>query len=70
MHNVFRRRKCDMNNFPFVTCQIGVFFNVEAEVEEPTFEVTVNLLQDTLNLLEIETCARPVSVPLKLSESF
>ena len=51
-------------------CQIGVFFNVEAEVEEPTFEVTVNLLQDTLNLLEIETCARPVSVPLKLSESF
>nr|AVP12646.1 CD109 antigene-like protein 1 [Littorina littorea] len=41
--------------------EIGVFFNVEAEVEEPTFEVKVNLVKDTLNLLEIETCAKWLS---------
>nr|KAG5689528.1 hypothetical protein BaRGS_008903 [Batillaria attramentaria] len=38
--------------------QVDVFFNVEAEVEEPAFELHVNLTKDTLNLLEMETCAR------------
>ncbi|KAK7473597.1 hypothetical protein BaRGS_00035144, partial [Batillaria attramentaria] len=38
--------------------QVDVFFNVEAEVEEPAFELHVNLTKDTLNLLEMEMCAR------------
>ncbi|KAL8605629.1 hypothetical protein ACOMHN_066324 [Nucella lapillus] len=38
--------------------QVGVYFNVEAEVEEPTFDVTVSLQKDTLNLLQIQACAR------------
>ncbi|KAK7492650.1 hypothetical protein BaRGS_00016129, partial [Batillaria attramentaria] len=38
--------------------EIGVFFNVEAEVEEPTFEVTNKLLKDSINLLQIETCSK------------
>ncbi|KAK7473610.1 hypothetical protein BaRGS_00035157, partial [Batillaria attramentaria] len=42
--------------------QVDVFFNVEAEVEEPAFELHVNLTKDTLNLLEMETCARWLAV--------
>lgn len=41
-----------------VCLQIAVFFNVEAEVEEPKFEMTVKLVEDTINLLRLETCAR------------
>nr|KAG5689527.1 hypothetical protein BaRGS_008902 [Batillaria attramentaria] len=40
------------------SAEVDVFFNVEAEVEEPAFELHVNLTKDTLNLLEMETCAR------------
>ncbi|XP_076446304.1 CD109 antigen-like [Babylonia areolata] len=38
--------------------EVGVFFNVEAEVEEPTFDVTVTLEKDSLNTLQLQTCAR------------
>ncbi|PVD34967.1 hypothetical protein C0Q70_06248 [Pomacea canaliculata] len=38
--------------------EIAVFINVEAEVEEPKFEMTVKLVEDTINLLRLETCAR------------
>jgi len=41
--------------------EISVFFNVEQEVEEPTFEITVDLQKDTLNLLQIHTCAKWLS---------
>lgn len=37
---------------------MAVFFNVEAEVEEPKFNMTVRLVEDTINLLKLETCAR------------
>nr|KAG5690559.1 hypothetical protein BaRGS_014692 [Batillaria attramentaria] len=40
------------------SAEVDVFFNVEAEVEEPAFELHVNLTKDTLNLLEMEMCAR------------
>lgn len=38
--------------------EIGVFFNVEAEVEEPKFQITTRLLKDTINLIQIEACAK------------
>ncbi|GFR94590.1 thioester-containing protein [Elysia marginata] len=38
--------------------EVAVFFNVESEVEDSTFELAVNLVEETMNWLVVETCAR------------
>ncbi|XP_071127944.1 CD109 antigen-like isoform X2 [Mytilus edulis] len=38
--------------------EVSVFFNVEQEISEPTFEVTVTLETDTLNSMKVKTCTR------------
>ena len=37
--------------------EVAVFFNVETEVEETTFDLTVTLVEETLNWLTLEACA-------------
>ncbi|XP_048243527.1 CD109 antigen-like isoform X1 [Haliotis rufescens] len=41
--------------------EVAVFFNVEAEVEEPTFDVTVTLLSEDINSITVQTCTRWLS---------
>ncbi|XP_048243530.1 CD109 antigen-like isoform X4 [Haliotis rufescens] len=41
--------------------EVAVFFNVEAEVEEPTFDVTVKLLSEDINSITVQTCTRWLS---------
>jgi len=38
--------------------EVAVFFNVESEVEETTFDLTLTLVEETLNQLTIEMCTR------------
>ncbi|XP_052721975.1 CD109 antigen-like isoform X2 [Crassostrea angulata] len=42
--------------------QVSVFFNVEQEIEEPSFEMTVTMMKDTLDAIQIETCAHWLKV--------
>ncbi|XP_071088378.1 CD109 antigen-like [Haliotis cracherodii] len=41
--------------------EVAVFFNVEDEVEEPTFDVTVSLLKEDINAITVQTCTRWLS---------
>jgi hypothetical protein len=34
-----------------------VFFNVEQEIEVPSFEVIVKMVVDTLNSMKVKTCS-------------
>lgn len=38
--------------------KVSVFFNVEQEIQEPSFDMTVTLVKDTLDAIQIETCAQ------------
>ncbi|XP_022321696.2 CD109 antigen-like isoform X2 [Crassostrea virginica] len=42
--------------------QVSVFFNVEQEIEEPSFDMTVTMVKDTLDAIQIETCAHWLKV--------
>nr|XP_034324217.1 CD109 antigen isoform X1 [Crassostrea gigas]XP_034324218.1 CD109 antigen isoform X1 [Crassostrea gigas] len=42
--------------------QVSVFFNVEQEIQEPSFEMTVTMMKDTLDAIQIETCAHWLKV--------
>nr|XP_022294874.1 CD109 antigen-like [Crassostrea virginica] len=37
--------------------QVAVFFHVEREIEEPSFDMTVTMVNDTLDIIKIKTCA-------------
>ncbi|XP_041347121.1 alpha-2-macroglobulin-like [Gigantopelta aegis] len=37
---------------------VAVFFHADAEVEAPSFEMTVELLEETINSLSVKTCVR------------
>nr|XP_022294895.1 CD109 antigen-like [Crassostrea virginica] len=37
--------------------QVAVFFYVEREIEEPSFDMTVTMVNDTLDTIKIKTCA-------------
>ncbi|KAK3100069.1 hypothetical protein FSP39_014251 [Pinctada imbricata] len=36
--------------------QVSVFFNVEQEIQEPTFDLTVQILEETMNSIKVQTC--------------
>ncbi|XP_069130827.1 CD109 antigen-like isoform X2 [Argopecten irradians] len=38
--------------------EVSVFFNVEQEVEEPSFEVDVTIVEESLNALKVRSCTR------------
>ncbi|KAK3768403.1 hypothetical protein RRG08_048500, partial [Elysia crispata] len=38
--------------------EVSVFFNVESEVEDLTFDLSVTVIEETLSLLVVETCTR------------
>ncbi|KAJ8297468.1 hypothetical protein KUTeg_023999 [Tegillarca granosa] len=38
--------------------EVSVFFNVEQEIEEPSFELNVTMVKETLDLIEVKTCTR------------
>ncbi|XP_067663894.1 CD109 antigen-like isoform X3 [Haliotis asinina] len=38
--------------------EVAVFFNVEAEVEEPSFDVNVKLLKEDINSITVQTCTK------------
>ncbi|KAK3764291.1 hypothetical protein RRG08_012456, partial [Elysia crispata] len=38
--------------------EVSVFFNVESEVEDLTFDLSVTVMEETLSLLVVETCTR------------
>ncbi|XP_067660553.1 CD109 antigen-like [Haliotis asinina] len=40
----------------FALVEIAVFFNVEAEVEEPSFDVNVKILKEDINSITVQTC--------------
>ncbi|XP_048758952.2 CD109 antigen-like isoform X2 [Ostrea edulis] len=42
--------------------EVSVFFNVEQEIQEPSFDMTVTLVKDTLDAIQIETCAHWLKV--------
>ncbi|XP_033743827.1 CD109 antigen-like isoform X3 [Pecten maximus] len=38
--------------------EVSVFFNVEQEVEEPSFEVDVTIIEETINSLKVRSCTK------------
>ncbi|XP_067661520.1 CD109 antigen-like [Haliotis asinina] len=38
--------------------EVAVFFNVETEVEEPSFDVAVKLLKEDINSITVQTCTK------------
>jgi len=50
--------KIDATGAGMALVEVAVFFNVESEIEETTFDLKVTLLQETINFLEVETCAK------------
>ncbi|XP_046542511.1 LOW QUALITY PROTEIN: CD109 antigen-like [Haliotis rubra] len=38
--------------------EVAVFFNVDAEVEEPSFDVAVKLLKEDINSITVQTCTK------------
>lgn len=38
--------------------KVAVFFYVEREIEEPSFDMTVTMVNDTLDTIKIKTCAQ------------
>ena len=38
--------------------KVAVFFHVEREIEEPSFDMTVTMVNDTLDIIKIKTCAQ------------
>ncbi|XP_062608191.1 CD109 antigen-like isoform X3 [Saccostrea cucullata] len=42
--------------------EVSVFFNVEQEIQEPSFDMTVTLVKDSLDAIQIETCAHWLKV--------
>ncbi|XP_059169319.1 CD109 antigen-like isoform X2 [Physella acuta] len=50
--------KVDASGSGMALVQAAVFFNVEQEIEPTTFDLTVKLIEETINNLFVETCAR------------
>nr|ADA77515.1 thioester-containing protein-D [Azumapecten farreri] len=38
--------------------EVSVFFNVEQEVEQPSFEVDVTIMEETINSLKVRSCTK------------
>ncbi|XP_021378251.1 CD109 antigen-like isoform X3 [Mizuhopecten yessoensis] len=38
--------------------EVSVFFNVEQEVEQPSFEVDVTIIEETINSLKVRSCTK------------
>ncbi|XP_033743834.1 CD109 antigen-like [Pecten maximus] len=38
--------------------EVSVFFNVEQDVEEPSFEVDVTIIEETINSLKVRSCTK------------
>ncbi|RUS86836.1 hypothetical protein EGW08_005432, partial [Elysia chlorotica] len=50
--------KIDATGNGMALVEVAVFFNVESEVEDLTFDLTVTLIEETINWLVVETCTR------------
>ncbi|GFO10657.1 alpha-2-macroglobulin [Plakobranchus ocellatus] len=46
------------NSLILQTREVAVFFNIETEVEDLTFDLTVTMIEETMNWLVVETCTR------------
>uniref|UniRef100_A0A2C9JK11 Alpha-macroglobulin-like TED domain-containing protein n=1 Tax=Biomphalaria glabrata TaxID=6526 RepID=A0A2C9JK11_BIOGL len=50
--------KIDATGSGMALVQVAVSFNVESEIFETTFDLTVKLIEETINHLFVETCAK------------
>ncbi|XP_055894423.1 CD109 antigen isoform X4 [Biomphalaria glabrata] len=50
--------KIDATGSGMALVQVAVSFNVESEIFETTFDLTVKLIEETINNLFVETCAK------------
>ncbi|CAL1545212.1 unnamed protein product [Lymnaea stagnalis] len=50
--------KIDAQGSGMALVQVAVHFNVETEIEETTFDLTVKLIEETINNLFVETCTK------------
>ncbi|BFZ24492.1 hypothetical protein BsWGS_27530 [Bradybaena similaris] len=49
--------KVDATGSGMALVEVAVFFNVESEIEAPTFDLKVTLIEETINHLVVETCS-------------
>nr|UIO57926.1 thioester-containing protein 4 [Biomphalaria glabrata] len=56
--NVPSQVKIDATGSGMALVQVAVSFNVESEIFETTFDLTVKLIEETINNLFVETCAK------------
>ncbi|BFZ14930.1 hypothetical protein BsWGS_17968 [Bradybaena similaris] len=50
--------KFDAEGSGIALVEVAVFFNVESDIEAVTFDLTVKLVEETMNYLVVETCTK------------
>lgn len=43
---------------PMLFLQVAVFYNVNADIGDPSFDVSVSIQEETIDLIETKTCTR------------